>query len=161
METLVPRIALALATQGRTLVTAESCTGGLIGAMLTNLPGSSAWYLGGVVSYANELKTGLLGISAETLGIHGAVSRETAQAMAVGVREKTGADFSVAVTGIAGPAGGTPEKPVGLVYIGITAPPPTEPAVFEHHFEGTRSEIRTAAASAALQHVLDAATAPP
>jgi len=161
METIVARIALALTAQDRTLATAESCTGGLIGTLLTDLPGSSAWYLGGVVSYANELKTKFLGVSEQTLSEQGAVSRETAQAMLDGIRSATGADLAVAVTGIAGPEGGTPDKPVGLVYIAVAAPAPFEPAVFEHRFEGSRHDVRTAAAAAALQHVLDAATSPP
>ena len=161
METLVNRIALALAAQGRTLATAESCTGGLIGALLTDLPGSSAWYLGGVVTYSNDLKKIFLGVSTETLTTQGAVSRETAQAMVEGAREKTGADLAVAITGIAGPAGGSPEKPVGLVYIAVAAPAPFETMVYEHRFEGTRSHIRKEAAHTALQHVLDAATTAP
>jgi len=161
MEIIVTQIALALTAQGRTLATAESCTGGLIGAVLTDLPGSSVWYLGGVVSYANELKKKFLGVSEQTLVEQGAVSRETAQAMVDGLRSATGADLAVAVTGIAGPGGGTSEKPIGLVYIAIAAPAPFESTVFEHRFEGSRHDIRTAAAAAALQHVLDAATSPP
>ncbi len=161
MEILVPRIALALAAQGHTLATAESCTGGLMGAMLTDLPGSSVWYLGGVITYSNALKTQLLGVPTETLATEGAVSAATAQAMAEGVRDKTEANFAVAITGIAGPGGGTPEKPIGLVFIAVASPSSTETAVFEHHFDGSRAEIRATAATAALQHVLDAATTPP
>jgi len=161
MKILVPRIALALVAQGHTLATAESCTGGLLGARLTDLPGSSVWYLGGVITYSNALKTQLLGVPAETLATEGAVSAATAQAMAEGTRDKTGADLAVAITGIAGPAGGTPEKPVGLVYIAVASPSPAETTIFKHHFEGSRAEIRAAAATAALQHVLDAATAAP
>ena len=154
MERLPEQLAAALLARQQTLATAESCTGGLVGAALTNLPGSSAWYLGGVVAYANELKIRLLGVPAAVLAAHGAVSLETARAMAAGARAATGADFAVAITGIAGPAGGTPEKPVGLVYIGVAAPHGT--ATFKHHFSGSRAEIRQAATEAALRHLLEA-----
>ena len=151
---MLDQLAAALLARKQTLATAESCTGGLVGAALTGLPGSSAWYLGGVVAYANELKIRLLGVPPETLAIHGAVSLETARAMAAGARAATGADFAVALTGVAGPAGGTPEKPVGLVYIGVAAPHGT--ATFKHHFSGSRAEIRQAATEAALRHLLEA-----
>ena len=154
MERLLDQLAAALLARKQTLATAESCTGGLVGAALTNLPGSSAWYLGGVVAYANELKIRLLGVPAEILAAHGAVSLETARAMAQGARAAAAADFAVAITGIAGPAGGTPEKPVGLVFIGVAAPHGT--ATFKHHFSGSRAEIRQAATEAALRHLLEA-----
>lgn len=154
METLLPQIAAALLARKQTLATAESCTGGLVGAALTSLPGSSAWYLGGVVAYSNALKIRLLGVPPEILEAHGAVSLETARAMAEGARAAVQADFAVAITGIAGPDGGTPEKPVGLVYIGVAAPHGT--AAFKHHFSGSRADIRNAAAEAALRHLLDA-----
>ncbi len=102
-----------------TLATAESCTGGLVAHMITSLAGVSPYFLGGVVSYANEAKAELLGVSNELLEAHGAVSPEVAQAMAVGVRQRLGADIGLSTTGIAGPGGGTPEKPVGLVYLGL------------------------------------------
>ena len=151
---MLDQLATALLARRQTLATAESCTGGLVGAALTGLPGSSAWYLGGVVAYANELKIRLLGVPAEILAAHGAVSLETARAMAAGARAATGADFAVAITGIAGPAGGTPEKPVGLVFIGVAATHGT--ATFKHHFSGSRAEIRQAATEAALRHLLEA-----
>jgi PncC family amidohydrolase len=154
MDTLVEKIAASLLTRKQTLATAESCTGGLVGAALTDLPGSSRWYLGGVVAYSNPLKTRLLGVPPEMLAAHGAVSAQTAQAMAKGLGEKTGADFAVAVTGIAGPDGGTQEKPVGLVYLAVASPQGM--GVFKHRFAGSRSEIRAAAVEAALRHVLDA-----
>ena len=154
MERLLDQLAAALLARQQTLATAESCTGGLVGAALTNLPGSSAWYLGGVVAYANDLKIRLLGVPAETLAAHGAVSLETARAMAQGARAAAAADFAVSITGIAGPAGGTPEKPVGLVFIGVAAPHGT--ATFKHHFSGSRAEIRQAATEAALRHLLEA-----
>ena len=154
MERLLDQLAAALLARKQTLATAESCTGGLVGAALTNLPGSSAWYLGGVVAYANELKIRLLGVPAEILAAHGAVSLETARAMAQGARAAAAADFAVSITGIAGPAGGTPEKPVGLVFIGVAAPHGT--ATFKHHFSGSRAEIRQAATEAALRHLREA-----
>ena len=154
MERLLDQLAAALLARKQTLATAESCTGGLVGAALTNLPGSSAWYLGGVVAYANELKIRLLGVPAEILAAHGAVSLETARAMAQGARAAAAADFAVSITGIAGPAGGTPEKPVGLVYVGVAGP--TGVAAFKHRFSGTRADVRQAAAEAALRHLLDA-----
>ena len=158
METHVENIAAALLAHRQTLATAESCTGGAVGAALTDLAGSSAWYLGGFVVYSNSLKTRLLGVPADLLAIHGAVSAQTAQAMAKGAREKTEADVAVAVTGIAGPGGGTPEKPVGLVYMAVAGPGGS--AVFKHRFAGTRADIRTAAVEAALNHVLEAIAAP-
>ena len=154
MERLLDQLAAALLARQQTLATAESCTGGLVGAALTNLPGSSAWYLGGVVAYANDLKIRLLGVPAETLAAHGAVSLETARAMAQGARAAAAADFAVSITGIAGPAGGTPEKSVGLVFVGVAAPHGT--ATFKHHFSGSRADIRQAATEAALRHLLEA-----
>lgn len=159
MEKLLRQIADALLAQDRTLATAESCTGGLVGAALTSLPGSSAWYLGGLVAYANSLKTRLLGVAPEMLAAHGAVSPETARAMAEGARACTAADFAVSITGIAGPGGGTPGKPVGLVFLAVASPAGT--ATFEHRFAGARPEIRAAATQAALRHLLDALQAAP
>lgn len=154
METLLSQIAEALRARNQTLATAESCTGGLVGAALTSLPGSSAWYLGGIVAYSNSLKTGLLGVSPEILAARGAVSPETAQAMAEGARKNCRSDFAVSLTGLAGPGGGTPEKPVGLVYIAVAAPRGT--ATFKHHFSGSRAKIRSAAVETALRHLLAA-----
>lgn len=154
MERMLEQLAAALLARKQTLATAESCTGGLVGAALTALPGSSAWYRGGVVAYANDLKIRLLGVPAETLAAHGAVSLETARAMAQGARAAAAADFAVSITGIAGPAGGTPEKPVGLVFVGVAAPHGT--ATFKHHFSGSRADIRQAATEAALRHLLEA-----
>jgi nicotinamide-nucleotide amidase len=100
-----------------TISTAESCTGGLLGHRFTNVPGSSTYYLGGVVSYSNDMKMKTLGVQENTLQEFGAVSKQTATEMAQGVRDHFGSDLAIAVTGIAGPGGGTAEKPVGLVYI--------------------------------------------
>ena len=141
-------VARRLGERQATLATAESCTGGLIGHRLTDLSGSSAWYLGGVVAYANESKIRDLGVPAATIAQHGAVSEETARAMAEGVRARFGSDFGLAVTGIAGPTGGTPEKPVGLVWLavadaqGVTAQ--------KHRWNGSREVNKEWAAQYAL-----------
>ena len=153
---MLDQLAAALLARKQTLATAESCTGGLVGAALTRLPGSSAWYLGGIVAYSNSLKTRLLGVPAQILAARGAVSAETAQAMAEGARQKCRADFAVSLTGIAGPAGGTPGKPVGLVHMAVAAPRGT--ATFQHRFSGSRAKIREAATRAALRHLLAAVT---
>jgi nicotinamide-nucleotide amidase len=135
LEVIVGRL---LEQRRMTLALAESCTGGLISHRITNVPGSSAYYLGGVVSYANEIKTSLLEVKPFTLGQHGAVSRETALEMAQNVRRLFGADVSLSVTGIAGPGGGTPAKPVGLVYVGLAM---AEGARVERHaFRGDRGD---------------------
>jgi nicotinamide-nucleotide amidase len=131
------------------LATAESCTGGLVGVRLTDIPGSSDVFLGSVVAYADAVKESELGVT--TLAAHGAVSAETAAAMAAGARERLGADVAVAVTGIAGPGGGTPEKPVGLVYLHALGRG-GERAV-EFSFPGDRDSIRRRAAAAALHLV--------
>jgi nicotinamide-nucleotide amidase len=115
-------IGALLEAQGLSLVTAESCTGGLVAHRITDAPGSSAYYLGGFVAYANEVKEGVLGVRHETILSHGAVSEETALEMARGARQRLGADLGISTTGIAGPTGGTPVKPVGLVYIALSAP---------------------------------------
>jgi len=120
-EALEEAVGRLLAERGLTVAVAESCTGGLIAHRLTNVPGSSRYFLGGVVAYANEVKERMLGVRPETLRQHGAVSRETALEMARGVRRLLGADIALSATGIAGPAGGTPEKPVGLVYVALAA----------------------------------------
>jgi nicotinamide-nucleotide amidase len=136
---------------GLTLATAESCTGGLVGARLTSSPGSSDVYLGGVVSYADAAKGVLLGVPDDVLAAHGAVSAETAAAMAAGVRAALGADVGVAVTGIAGPGGGTPEKPVGLVYLHALTPACGEGR--ELRLPGDRDAVRSRATASAL-HLL-------
>jgi nicotinamide-nucleotide amidase len=137
--------------RGLTLATAESCTGGLVGARLTGVAGASDVYVGGVVAYANDAKQALLGVPVRTLERHGAVSEETAAAMAAGARERLGADVAVAVTGVAGPGGGSEEKPVGLVHL-VAAGPNGSDAV-ELRFPGDRETIRRRAAVTAL-HVV-------
>ncbi|HEY8532130.1 MAG TPA: competence/damage-inducible protein A [Limnochorda sp.] len=145
LEVVVGR---ALAERGLTVGVAESCTGGLIGHRLTSVPGSSAYFLGSLVTYANSAKERILGVPAETLERHGAVSRETAAAMARGVRERLGADCGLAVTGIAGPGGATPTKPVGLVYVAAVVG--ERLVVEEHRFRGDRASVKDRSAQAAL-----------
>jgi nicotinamide-nucleotide amidase len=137
--------------RGWTLGTAESITGGLIGGRLTSVPGSSDVFVGGVVAYANEVKEAELGVPAETLAAHGAVSAETAAAMAGGVRARLGVDVGLSVTGVAGPGGGTPEKPVGLVY--LHAETPEGGRGMEFSFPSDRETIRSRATVAALHLV--------
>ena len=143
--------------RGLTLATAESCTGGLVAARITSVPGSSDVFVGGIVSYANEVKTAELGVPEEVLREHGAVSPETAAAMADGVRGRLHADVGVAVTGIAGPGGGTPEKPVGLVYVHAAGPGGARRAA-ELNFPGDRETIRSRATVAALHLVFKLVT---
>jgi nicotinamide-nucleotide amidase len=143
--------------RGLSVATAESCTGGLIGAMLTEIPGSSRYYLGSVVAYANVVKSDLLGVLQAELEEYGAVSREVAEAMATGVREAIGADIGVAVTGIAGPKGGSPEKPVGTVWIAVASAGGVESE--GHQFGNERQVVRERAAAIALGMVRRAALA--
>jgi nicotinamide-nucleotide amidase len=137
--------------RGWTLATAESCTGGLVAARLTSVPGSSTVVQGGVVAYANEVKERELGVSSESLASHGAVSAEVAAAMARGARERLGVDVAVSVTGIAGPDGGTPEKPVGLVYLHAETPEGSRGREFS--FPGDRASIRARSVVGALHLV--------
>ena len=131
------------------VTTAESCTGGLIAGSLVNVPGISKWFGEGYVSYSNEAKEKLLGVSRETLTTCGAVSAETAGEMARGAADAAGVDVAVAVTGIAGPDGGTAEKPVGLVYMGCFCK--GELCVEKHIFAGDRAQVRAQSVQAALQ----------
>ena len=137
---------------GKTLATAESLTGGGIGAALTAVPGSSAVYKGGIVSYTNEVKMNILGVTPSLLDIHGAVSAPVAEEMAAGVRRLLNSDIAVSVTGLAGPAGDEFSHPVGTVFIGYQDSSHT---IVEHHrFEGDREEIRSQTIQAALQLIL-------
>jgi len=135
------------------LAVAESCTGGLIGDRITNVPGSSEYFLGGLVAYANEAKVALLGVSWDTLNTKGAVSQETVLEMARGARRILNTDIAVAVTGIAGPGGGTPEKPVGTTWIGLVAKQGEWTRLFQ--FSGNREQNKISSANAALQMLLD------
>jgi PncC family amidohydrolase len=133
---------------GLKLATAESSTGGLIGHKITNVPGSSDYYLGGVVSYANEAKVKLLGVQNKTLEKHGAVSRLTVLEMAKGIRQVLTADIGLAVSGLAGPGGALPGKPIGTVWIGLSAIDLNQ--AWLYHFKGARFEIKEQAADQAL-----------
>ncbi|MCC6796222.1 MAG: nicotinamide-nucleotide amidohydrolase family protein [Candidatus Hydrogenedentes bacterium] len=142
-----------LMVKGLTVSSAESCSGGLIAHRITNVPGSSACFLGGVVSYSNDAKERLLGVPHSALSAHGAVSEPVARAMAEGARGVFGTDHAIGVTGIAGPGGGTPEKPVGLVYIAVAGPRDT--IVTKKFFTGTREAIKEQTADAALELLLE------
>ena len=151
-----PEIALgeALRARGWTISTAESCTGGLVLHRLTNVPGSSAWVMGGVVAYDNRIKSELLGVREATLLAQGAVSEETAREMALGARRLLQTDLAISITGIAGPGGGTAEKPVGLTWMALAGPGGLLRSE-RHVHAGGRLDIKRASASAALELVLD------
>ncbi len=148
MESVVGKL---LQSQAKVLATAESCSGGLIGHKITTVPGSSNYFAGGVIAYSNTLKEKLLGVDPALLVEHGAVSSAVAQAMADGIRHKTAADIGVAVTGIAGPTGGTPEKPVGTVFVGLSTP--DETVDIPCRFSGDRWQIQELTAVKSLDLV--------
>lgn len=143
----------ALLARGWTISTAESCTGGLVLHRLTNVPGSSAWVMGGVVAYDNRIKQGLLKVRETTLQQHGAVSAETAREMALGARRLLQTDLALSITGIAGPGGGTAEKPVGLTWMALAGPDDLLLCEKRIH-SGGRLDIKRASAEAALALVL-------
>jgi nicotinamide-nucleotide amidase len=151
-EDLGANLGRLLRERGRTLSLAESCTAGMISAILTETPGASDYFLGAVVSYADGAKSSLLGVREETLRIHGSVSEETALAMARGARERFGSDLGAAVTGIAGPGGGSAEKPVGTVFFAVTGAAGGE-TVKRRSFGGDRATVRRAASLHALELV--------
>ncbi|MFQ5736916.1 MAG: CinA family protein [Thermodesulfobacteriota bacterium] len=142
----------ALKEAHATLAVAESCTGGLLSSMITEVPGCSAYFRGGVVAYANDAKKRLLGVSAATLDRHGAVSAQTATEMAEGARKRLQADVSVSITGIAGPGGGSAAKPVGTVYCAVSSRDGTK--VERFLFEGGRKAVRRASALAAIDGLI-------
>lgn len=150
-DTLQGCIGRLLSGCGKTLSAAESCTGGTISELITSVPGSSGYYLGSVTSYANEIKTKVLGVPEEIIAEYGAVSRECVAAMAEGVRELTGSDFSVATSGIAGPGGGSADKPIGLVWIGVSSDKGTE--TFQTIFKGDRKRNMERFAATALNYL--------
>ena len=154
MPDLLEQLTAALKAKGFKIATAESCTGGMIAAVLTCLPGSSAIFDRGWVTYSNESKNQLLNVPEDILREHGAVSPQTAEAMVAGVLKFSEADIAVSVTGIAGPDGGTIEKPVGLVFIGYGLKS-GEIKTAEHHFNGNRDEVREQTVAAALTHALE------
>jgi len=150
-ETLEEIVGRYLALRHKTLAVAESCTGGLLSERLTRVPGSSNYFLGGTVCYSNNLKTKLAGVPAQLIADHGAVSKPVAMALAEGVRRNAGASMGVGVTGVAGPGGGTPEKPVGLVFIALADERGTQ--VREFRFPGDRERIRHLSTQAALEMI--------
>lgn len=152
-NTLETQIGFLLQQRGWKLALAESCTGGLVGHRITNVPGSSEYFLGGVVSYSYESKVNLLEVSWETLNSTGAVSRETVLEMARGARKLLNADIAVSVSGIAGPGGGTAEKPVGTTWVGLASNDGESANGFQ--FTGDREQNKLSAANAALQILLD------
>jgi nicotinamide-nucleotide amidase len=147
-------VAGELRGQGLHLAVAESCTGGMLGARITGRPGSSDYFAGGVISYSNQAKMDLLGVPPGMLAQYGAVSEEVAGAMAEGARASLGTDYALSITGIAGPDGGTPQKPVGLVYLGCAGPGGT--SVRRNVFPGDRETVRIFSATAALHLLRDA-----
>jgi nicotinamide-nucleotide amidase len=158
----VALLAAALLACGQRLATAESCTGGLIAACCTDLAGSSNWFERGFVTYSNEAKTELLGVDAAVIAAHGAVSEPVARAMATGALRHSRADWAVAVTGIAGPTGGSPDKPVGTVWLAWCSPDGTAQAEC-HVFSGDRASVRAQTVACALrgliQRISDASAA--
>jgi len=146
---LAEEIGRLLMSKGLTVAVAESCTGGKLGDMLTDVPGSSDYFLGGVISYSNDAKSNLLGVDAKMLKAKGAVSEEVAVQMAAGARRQLRADVGVGITGIAGPTGGTPTKPVGLVYVAISSSKSSKCS--RCVFKGSRSEIKTQSANRAFE----------
>ena len=152
-ESLDLEVGRLLRERGLKLALAESCTGGLLADRITNISGSSEYFLGGVVAYAYSAKANLLGVSWETLNSKGAVSRETVLEMARGAQRVFGADIAASISGIAGPGGGTFDKPVGTTWIGLATPDGEWAQCFQ--FSGTREENKASAADAALQRVLD------
>ena len=153
-QELSRRVGVALAARGETLALAESCTGGLIAKLVTDIAGSSAWFERGLVTYSNAAKQSLLGVSDEILQRHGAVSAPCAWAMAEGLLRSSPAHWGIAVTGVAGPGGGTPEKPVGLVWLALIRRGGTA-RTRELRLGGSREQIREQSAAAALQWLLD------
>lgn len=152
-EALEVRLFRRLEELRLTLATAESCSGGLIAHRITNVPGISAWYVGGVVAYSNDIKHAVLGVSEFVLTQHGAVSEPVAREMAEGARLRFGAGVSVAVTGIAGPDGGTAEKPVGLVYLAVSGASGT--VARREVFDGNREAVKARTAEKALEMLLE------
>jgi competence/damage-inducible protein CinA-like protein len=150
-ETLEEVVGMYLVLKQKTVAVAESCTGGLVAERLTRVPGSSGFFLGGVVCYSNEMKTRFVGVPAETIAAHGAVSKPVAQALAEGIRRRTASSLGLGITGIAGPSGGTPEKPVGLVFIALADDRSTE--VRQFRFPGERERVRMWSSVAALEMI--------
>lgn len=154
MHSLVEELSLLLSSHGMMLATAESCTGGMIAAAMTDRAGSSTIFDRGFVTYSNEAKSDMIGVNPDTIQTRGAVSEQTAREMVLGTLKFSCAGIAVAVTGIAGPSGGTDEKPVGLVYISV-ATKDSEPETYRHIFDGDRLSIRQQTMEQALQHLIN------
>jgi PncC family amidohydrolase len=150
---LAARLQERCLARGIRLATVESCTGGLVGHVITETPGSSGYYVGGFVTYSDQLKREMVDVPGEVLAAHGAVSAQTAVAMASGGRTRTGADLGAAVTGIAGPNGGSDQKPVGLTYVAVSDSTGSE--VRRHVWSGERSDNKRASAEALLELILE------
>ena len=155
-ESLLNTVSNKLKKKNLSIATAESCTGGLLAHLLTNISGSSEYFERGVVTYSDISKIELLGIPKETIKDYGAVSEETAMAMAIGIKERSNVDIAISTTGIAGPTGGTKEKPVGLVYIGITTSKNTQ--VKRFIFSEKRVQNKERSCNEALKFLLDVIT---
>lgn len=154
MSNLPQRLSDLLRAQHKTFASAESCTGGMIGAAITDLTGSSDVFERGFITYSNQAKIEMLGVKEQTLDSHGAVSEQTAKEMVLGALDHSKADLAVAVTGIAGPSGGSEEKPVGLVYIAVAEKEGT-PIVLKNIFEGDRHSIRAQTVEKALSMLIN------
>jgi len=154
---LARRVGGALRAGGRRLATVESCTGGLVAHLITEIPGSSDYFVGALVTYSNELKEALADVPADVLEAHGAVSAQVARAMAEGARRRLAVDVAVAVTGVAGPDGGSAAKPVGLTYVAVADPDGID--VRRYLWDGDRTANKRHSAAAALELVLERATA--
>ena len=157
LHALAERLQAICLAAGLSVATAESCTGGLVAHALTEIPGSSGYFLGGIVAYADSSKRSGLGVPAELIARHGAVSAHVARAMAEGARRVLGADLAVSVTGIAGPGGGSPAKPVGLTYIAVESPQGGD--VRRYTWPHDRSANKVASAAAAIELLISAADA--
>jgi PncC family amidohydrolase len=154
---LARRVGEAMRAGGRQLATVESCTGGLVAHLITEIPGSSDYFVGGLVTYSNDMKEALADVPPPVLEAHSAVSAQVARAMAEGARHRLAVDVAVAVTGIAGPDGGSAAKPVGLTYIAVADPDGVD--VRRHVWDGDRTENKRLSAAAALELILERATA--
>jgi nicotinamide-nucleotide amidase len=153
LEELALKLGRALHARGWRMAAAESCTGGWIAKVLTDVAGSSQWFEGGVVAYSNAAKTGLLGVASDVLAVHGAVSEEAVRAMAEGARSRFAVDLAVAVSGIAGPGGGSADKPVGTVHFAWAAPGGVTTA--RRIFAGSRESVRRQTVALALERLVD------
>jgi len=150
-ESLLEELHSTLCQSGQTLALAESCTGGMIGEVLTSMAGSSSYFLGGIVTYSNSAKENVLGVSGQSIREHGAVSQQVAREMAQGARQEFSSDLALSITGIAGPGGGSEEKPVGTFFVGLSTP--SISLEFHNHYSAPRNLLRRYAAFKALDYL--------